>query len=153
MERAISALGLVGFVGIAYLLSIDRKAVKWRPVLWGVGLQLILGVIVLRTALGYRAFKWLGDLVTRFLDFSDEGARFVFGERFTEFYFAFKVLPTIIFFSAVISLLYHFGVLQRIVQGVAWLMMRTMKTSGAESLSAAINIFVGQTEAPLMVKP
>ena len=153
MERAIPALGLAVFVGIGYLLSANRKAVKWRPVLWGVGLQLILGVIVLRTAAGYAAFKWLGDLVTRFLDFSDEGARFVFGERFTEFYFAFKVLPTIIFFSAVISLLYHYGVLQRIVQGVAWLMMRTMGTSGAESLSAAINIFVGQTEAPLMVKP
>jgi concentrative nucleoside transporter, CNT family len=153
MERAISALGLVVFVGIAYALSTNHKAVKWRPVLWGVGLQLILGVLVLRTTYGYLVFKWLGDLVTRFLDFSDAGARFVFGERFTEFFFAFKVLPTIIFFSAVISLLYHFGVLQRIVQGVAWLMMRTMRTSGAESLSAAINIFVGQTEAPLMVKP
>lgn len=153
MERAISALGLLVFVGIAWAISTNRKAVRWRPVLWGIGLQLTLAVLVLRTAVGFRVFKWLGDLVTRFLDFSDAGAAFVFGDRFKDFYFAFKVLPTIIFFSAFISLLYHFGVLQRVVAGVAWVMMRTMGTSGGESLSAAANIFVGQTEAPLLIKP
>jgi concentrative nucleoside transporter, CNT family len=153
MERAISALGLVVFVAVAYMVSTNRSAVRWRPVIWGIALQLVLAVIVLRTRIGYAIFSSLGAVVTTFLDFSDAGARFVFGERFTDFYFAFKVLPTIIFFSAFISILYHFGVLQRVVAAVAWVMMRTMRTSGAESLSAAANIFVGQTEAPLLIKP
>ncbi len=153
MERAISVLGLFVFIGIAFALSNNKKAIKWRTVIWGVALQLILGVLVLRTHAGFVVFNWMGDRMTDFLNFSDAGAQFVFGDRFTEFYFAFKVLPTIIFFSAVISLLYYFGVLQRIVEVVAWIMMRTMKTSGTESLAAAVNIFVGQTEAPLLVKP
>lgn len=153
MERVISALGLVVFVALAWVLSANRRAVRWRPVLWGLALQFALAVIILKTSVGYVAFKWLGDLVAGFLDFSDAGARFVFGERFGEFFFAFKVLPTIIFFSSFITVLYYYGVLQRLVQGVAWLMMRTMGTSGAESLSCSANIFVGQTEAPLLIKP
>jgi CNT family concentrative nucleoside transporter len=153
MERAISALGLVVFVAIAYVFSTNRKAIRWRPVVWGLALQLALGVVVLRTAAGYAVFKWIGDVTTTFLNFSDAGARFVFGEQFLTFYFAFKVLPTIIFFSSVITVLYHFGILQRIVEAVAWVMMRTMGTSGAETLSTAANIFVGQTEAPLLIKP
>jgi CNT family concentrative nucleoside transporter len=153
MERAIPALGLVVFTGLAYLFSTNRRAVSWRPVVWGLALQFVLAVIVLKTTVGFAVFSWLGDLVTRFLDFSDAGAAFVFGEQFRTYYFAFKVLPTIIFFSAFISVLYHFGVLQKIVEGVAWVMMRTMGTSGSESLSAAANIFVGQTEAPLLIKP
>lgn len=153
MERLISLLGLIVFIGIAYLISVDRRAVRWKPVLWGVALQFLFALLILRTAIGLTIFQFLGDIVTQFLNFSDEGAKFVFGENFQDFFFAFKVLPTIIFFSAVISLLYHYGILQRVVQGIAWVMMRTLGTSGAESLSAAGNIFVGQTEAPLLIKP
>lgn len=153
IERLISLLGLLVFIGISYAVSVNRQAVRWRPVLWGVALQFILAVLILRTRTGYTIFKFLGDLVSQFLNFSDEGAKFVFGENFQEHFIAFKVLPTIIFFSAFISLLYHYGILQRVVQWVAWVMMRTMKTSGTETLSCAANIFVGQTEAPLMIKP
>jgi CNT family concentrative nucleoside transporter len=152
MERAISALGLVVFLGVAYALSTDRRAVRWRTVLWGLALQVALAVVVIRTPWGFAAFSFLGDLAKKFLDFSDAGSRFVFGDKFTEHFFAFKVLPTIIFVSSATALLYYFGVLQRIVQGVAWLMMKTMRTSGAESLCDA-NVFVGQTEAPLMIRP
>jgi concentrative nucleoside transporter, CNT family len=153
MERLISLLGLFVFVGIAYLFSSDRKAVRWQPVLWGVALQFLFALFILRTSIGLAIFQGLGNAVTQFLNFSDAGAQFVFGENFEDFFFAFKVLPTIIFFSAFISLLYHYGILQKIVQWIAWLMMRTMKTSGSESLSCAGNIFVGQTEAPLLIKP
>ncbi|MBD0335930.1 MAG: NupC/NupG family nucleoside CNT transporter [Cyanobacteria bacterium Co-bin13] len=153
MERLVSLLGLAVFVGLAYLMSANRRAVRWRTVLWGIGLQLLLAVFILRTPVGLALFQWLGAAVTRFLDFSDAGAEFVFGENFRDVFIAFKVLPTVIFFSAFISILYHYGLLQRLVQAAAWLMMRTMGTSGAESLSAAANIFVGQTEAPLVIKP
>jgi len=153
VERLIALLGLGVFVGFAYLVSINRGAIRWRPVLWGLALQLIFALFILRTALGLAVFQWLGEVVSAFLDFSDAGAAFVFGENFQDFFFAFKVLPTIIFFSAFISLLYHYGILQRAVKSVAWVMMRTMKTSGSETLSAAGNIFVGQTEAPLLIKP
>lgn len=153
MERFVSLLGLLVFVAIAYALSVDRRTVNWKPVLWGIALQLLFALLILRTSPGLAVFQFLGDVVTRFLNFSDEGARFVFGENFQDFFFAFKVLPTIIFFSAVISLLYHYGILQQIVRWIAWVMMRSLGTSGSESLSAAANIFVGQTEAPLLIKP
>ena len=153
MERLAALLGLGVFVGFAYLTSVNRRAVRWQPVLWGLALQLIFALFILRTAVGLAIFQWLGNVVSAFLDFSDAGASFVFGENFQDFFFAFKVLPTIIFFSAFISLLYHYGILQKAVQAVAWGMMRTMKTSGSETLSAAGNIFVGQTEAPLLIKP
>jgi CNT family concentrative nucleoside transporter len=152
MERAISALGLVIFVSLAYLFSKNRQGVRWRTVLWGLGLQIGLAVIVIRTPWGFAAFEFLGTLAKKFLDFSDAGASFVFGEKFTDHLFAFKVLPTIIFVSSVTTILYFYGVLQRVVQGIAWLMMKTMGTSGAESLCDA-NVFVGQTEAPLMIRP
>jgi concentrative nucleoside transporter, CNT family len=109
--------------------------------------------LILKTAPGLAVFKFLGYLVTQFLNFSDAGAKFVFGDNFASHLIAFKVLPTIIFFSSFITLLYHYGILQRVVQVVAWGMMKTMKTSGAETLSCAANIFVGQTEAPLLIKP
>ncbi|MGB7085127.1 MAG: NupC/NupG family nucleoside CNT transporter [Phormidesmis sp.] len=153
MERLVALLGLCAFIGFAYLISVNRPAIRWQPVLWGLALQLIFALFILRTAVGLAIFQWLGSVVSAFLDFSDAGASFVFGENFQDFFFAFKVLPTIIFFSAFISLLYHYGILQRAVQAVAWVMMRTMKTSGSETLSAAGNIFVGQTEAPLLIKP
>jgi concentrative nucleoside transporter, CNT family len=153
MERLVSLLGLGVFVALAYGLSVNHRAVRWKPVAWGMALQFIFAILILKTQVGLNVFQFLGDGVTRFLDFSDAGAAFVFGERFKDFYFAFKVLPTIIFFSAFISLLYHYNLLQRLVQGLAWLMMRSMGTSGSESLSCAANIFVGQTEAPLLIKP
>jgi CNT family concentrative nucleoside transporter len=153
IERFNSLVGLGVFTGLAYLLSIDRRAIRWRPVIWGIAIQLFFALLILRTPIGFAVFSFLGSLVGRFLDFSDAGAAFVFGENFKDFFFAFKVLPTIIFFSSFITVLYHYGVLQRVVEWVAAVMIRTMKTSGAESLSAASNIFVGQTEAPLLIKP
>ncbi|MEB3886934.1 NupC/NupG family nucleoside CNT transporter [Lyngbya sp. CCY1209] len=153
MERVISAIGLVVFVGLAYLFSVDRKAVRWRPVLWGIALQIFLAIFILKIPLGLAIFKALGDMVTQFLNFSDAGAQFLFGEGFEEHFIAFKVLPTIIFFSSFITILYHYGILQKVVEWVAVVMVRTMKTSGSETLSCSANIFVGQTEAPLLIKP
>ncbi len=153
MERLVSALGLAVFVGLSYAFSANRRAVQWRLVLWGIALQLIFALLILKTAAGFAVFKFLGDVVSQFLNFSDAGAKFVFGDNFAEHFIAFKVLPTIIFFSSFITVLYHYGILQQVVKGVAWLMMKTMGTSGSESLSCAANIFVGQTEAPLLIKP
>ncbi len=155
MERLISLLGLGVFVGLSYAFSVHRQAVRWRLVAIGIGLQFIFGILILKFPLGLRIFQALGDGVSQFLSFSDQGANFVFGEDLlkTYFVFAFKVLPTVIFFSSFITILYHYGILQRIVQAIAKLMQRTMQTSGSETLSAASNIFVGQTEAPLLVKP
>ncbi|PMB20712.1 NupC/NupG family nucleoside CNT transporter [Fischerella thermalis] len=153
MERVIAALGLIVFLGISYALSIQRRAVRWRTVAWGLGLEFIVALLILKTPSGLTVFKSLGDVVSNFLAFSDVGAKFVFGDNYKEHLFAFQVLPTIIFFSAFISVLYHYGILQWIVNALAWVMMKTMKTSGAESLSTAGNIFLGPTESPLMVKP
>ncbi|MCU0518184.1 MAG: NupC/NupG family nucleoside CNT transporter [Oscillatoria sp. Prado101] len=153
MERAISLLGLGVFVGLSYAFSANRRAVRWQPVLWGIALQLILALLIIRTDAGFRAFKFLGDVMTVFLNFSDVGAKFVFGDNFSEHFIAFKVLPTIIFFSAFITVMYHYGILQQAVRGVAWVMLKTMKTSGAETLSCASNIFLGPTESPLLIKP
>ncbi len=153
MERLISLLGIFVFVGICYFLSVNRRAIRWVTVVWGIALQLIFGVLILKTKPGFAVFKILGDIVSQFLNYSDTGAKFVFGDNFEEHYIAFKVLPTIIFFSSFITILYHYGILQRIVKVVATVMIKTMKTSGSESLSAAANIFVGQTEAPLLIKP
>ncbi|WP_353121133.1 NupC/NupG family nucleoside CNT transporter [Planktothrix agardhii] len=153
MERGISLLGLFVFVGISYLCSVNRQAVRWHPVLWGIGLQFILAVLILKTQAGFALFEFLGNAVSHFLNFSDQGAKFVFGEDFQDHFIAFKVLPTIIFFSSFISILYHYKILQKIVEAVAWVMMRTLKTSGSETLSCSANIFIGQTEAPLLIKP
>ncbi len=153
MERIISAFGLIVFLAISYALSVRRRAVRWRTVVWGMGLEFVLALLILKTPTGLIAFKSLGDIVSNFLGFSDVGAKFVFGENYKEHLFAFQVLPTIIFFSAFISVLYHYGILQWVVKGLAWVMMKTMKTSGAESLSCAGNVFLGPTESPLIVKP
>lgn len=141
-------------IGLAWLLSVDRRRFPWRVALWGVGLQLIFGVFVLKTAAGLALFGFLNEVVARLLEFTEDGSRFLFGDYLdTEFTVALNVLPTIIFFSSLMSVLYHLGWMQKVVQGVAWIMQRTLRTSGAETLSAAANIFVGQTEAPLVVKP
>ncbi|MGF1937960.1 MAG: NupC/NupG family nucleoside CNT transporter [Nostoc sp. ChiQUE02] len=153
MERAISALGILVFIGISYAFSVNRRAVRWRIVAWGLGLEFVFALVILKTPWGLNVFKSLGDIASQFLAFSDVGAKFVFGENFKDHFFAFQVLPTIIFFSAFISVLYYYGILQRVVNVVAWVMMKTMKTSGSESLSCAGNIFLGPTESALMVKP
>jgi CNT family concentrative nucleoside transporter len=153
MERTISFLGIGVFISISYALSVNRQAVRWRTVAWGLGWELILAIVILKTAWGLNLFKSLGNIVGNFLAFSDVGAKFVFGENFKDHLFAFQILPTIIFFSSFISILYYYGILQRVVNALAWLMMKTMKTSGSESLSCAGNIFLGPTEAALMVKP
>lgn len=153
MERLISAVGVIVFLGVSYAFSANRRAVLWRPVLWGIGLEFVIALLILKTPGGLAVFKSLGEVVSRFLAFSDVGAKFVFGDKYEENYFAFKVLPTIIFFSAFISVLYHYGILQRVVTGFAWVMMKTMGTSGAESLSCAGNVFLGPVESPLLIKP
>ncbi|MHC5766586.1 MAG: NupC/NupG family nucleoside CNT transporter [Nostoc sp.] len=153
MERAISALGILVFISISYAFSVNRRAVRWRIVVWGLGLEFVFALVIIKTPWGLNVFKSLGDIVSQFLAFSDVGAKFVFGENFKDHFFAFQVLPTIIFFSAFISVLYYYGILQRVVNVMAWVMMKTMKTSGSESLSCAGNIFLGPTEAALMVKP
>ncbi|MGK7882458.1 MAG: NupC/NupG family nucleoside CNT transporter [Crocosphaera sp.] len=153
MERLISLLGIIVFLGFAYLVSYNRLAIRWNTVAWGLGLQFILGIFILKTPFGLGIFEWLGNTVRIFLDYSDVGAKFVFGETFQDHFIAFKVLPTIIFFASFIAILYHYGILPRIVSIISWIMIRTMKTSGAETLSCASNIFVGCTEAPLMIKP
>jgi CNT family concentrative nucleoside transporter len=153
MERLVSALGLLVIPGIAWALSTDRRRVNWRAVIMGTVLQLVFAVIILKTSGGRRFFDAMGDAVTGFLDLADRGSIFIFGEGFQEHFFAFKVLPTIIFFSSFITVLYYLGIMQKVVQAFAWIMMRVMGTSGAESLSASANIFVGQTEAPLLIRP
>jgi CNT family concentrative nucleoside transporter len=153
IERLISLVGILVFIGIGYLISANRSAIKWRPVLWGIALQLIIAVIILRIPLAYGVISWIGTGITTFLEFSNVGAEFVFGADYEQHLFAFKILPIIIFFSAFVSILYYLGLLQQIVKIVAWVMQKTTQTSGAESLSNAANIFVGMTEAPLLVKP
>uniref|UniRef100_A0A670YYT8 Solute carrier family 28 member 3 n=1 Tax=Pseudonaja textilis TaxID=8673 RepID=A0A670YYT8_PSETE len=120
------------------------------PVIWGVAMQFVLGLITLRTKIGFDAFNWLGNQVQIFLGYTDAGAKFVFGEKYTDHFFAFKVLPIIIFFSTVMSVLYHVGFMQWLIKKVGWIMQITLQTSPVESLVAAGNIF---SESPLMVKP
>jgi concentrative nucleoside transporter, CNT family len=151
--RLVSVLGMIVMLAIAWALSNNRKKIPWRTVIMGTLLQIGFAVLILKTPGGRGFFQRASDFVTGFLDFSDAGARFVFGDGFAEHFFAFKVLPTIIFFSSFITILYYLGVLQWVVKGFAWVMMRVMGTSGSESLSASANIFVGQTEAPLLIRP
>ena len=153
IERIASFAGLFAMIGIAWALSVDRRAIRWRTVVVGTALQVVFALVILRTEVGRQVFDWIGTVITRFLDFTDAGASFVFGEKFKEFYFAFKVLPTIIFFSSFITILYYLGILQWIVRKFAMIMVRFMGTSGTDSLSASADIFVGQTEAPLLIKP
>ncbi|XP_068698450.1 solute carrier family 28 member 3-like isoform X3 [Montipora foliosa] len=151
--RFVSLAGLFCNILFCWIFSKHRRKIKWRPVIWGLALQFIFGLLILRTTIGFRAFKGLGDQVAHFLDYTDVGAKFVFGDAYLDHFFAFKVLPTIIFFSSVISVCYYAGIMQVVIKKIAWLMQITMKTSAVESLNAAGNIFVGQTEAPLLVRP
>lgn len=153
MERLISAFGLLVMIGLAWLMSSDRRRINWRTVSSGLLLQGGFAILILNTSAGRRTFEWLGNFFGQVQQFTDEGAKLVFGEGFMEHYFAFRVLPTIIFFSTFMSVLYYLGIMQGVVRTMAVVMQRTLGTSGAESLSAAANIFVGQTEAPLLIKP
>ncbi len=151
-------LGLAAFIAITVALSENRRAIPWRLVLTGCGLQIVFGLLVLKVDAVRLGVDAVGRFFVRVLDFNEAGARFLFGNLLDPsqswgFLFAFKVLPTIIFFSALTSLLFYLGILQRIVYAFAWVMSKTMKLSGAESLNASANIFLGQTEAPLLIKP
>ncbi|MCC5937019.1 MAG: NupC/NupG family nucleoside CNT transporter [Lunatimonas sp.] len=156
MEYLRGLLGIAVLLGVAALFSVSKKSVDWRLVLIGVTLQLLFGILITKVPLVADMFAAVSRVFVRFLGFSEDGATFLFGDLATDsfgFIFAFKVLPTIIFFSTVSAGLYYLGVLQKVVFGIAWVMSRTMRLSGAESLSAAGNIFLGQTEAPLLVRP
>ena len=146
-------IGLAVIPGLAWLLSTNRFKVRWRTVVTGIAIQFALALLILRTAPGEAFFEVATDVVTTFLAFADDGSEFVFGEEgMAHVPFAFKVLPTIIFFSSVVAVLYHLGVIQRVVKVFAVVMTKVMGTSGPESLSASANIFVGQTEAPLLIR-
>jgi concentrative nucleoside transporter, CNT family len=157
--------GLIFIVGIAYLFSNNRRAVDWRLVLAGIVMQIIFGLLIAKVAAVQNAFEYLSSKFVTFLSFAQKGAEFLYGDLSKNsdavegarhslgFLFAFQTLPTVIFFSAVTAGLYHLGILQKIVYGFAWVMGKTMRLSGAESLSVAGDIFMGQTEAPLLVKP
>lgn len=153
-----SLIGLAVLIGIALLFSANRKSIKWRTVIVGVSIQLFFAALILNTDMGQLVFQKARDFFVAVLDFSSAGSEFIFGERLTNpaksgFIFAFMVLPTIIFMSSLMSILYYLGIMQFLIKIVAKVMMKTMGTSGGESLAAAANIFAGQTEAPLVVKP
>ncbi|RKD27143.1 concentrative nucleoside transporter, CNT family [Caminicella sporogenes DSM 14501] len=157
MEKLISVLGLGIMVLIAYLMSDNKKSVDWKLVGIGIGMQLVFGLLILKWKPGQMAFSVLNDLVTKLLDFTKEGTSFLFGNMLNVesfgFIFALQILPTIIFFSALMTVLYHLGIMEKVITVLAKIMAKLLGTSGAESLSAAANIFVGQTEAPLVIKP
>lgn len=172
-----SFLGILVFLAIAYLLSSNRKAIRYRIVFWGIGLQFLFAFIILWSPPGRIAFDAARVAIEKILSFTDAGSSFLFGNLYNGIVasgpsgpvqyvdgttgdlqsfgviFAFHILPTVIFFGALMAVLYHIGIIQRVVKAIAWLMSKTMGTSGSESLSAAGNIFVGQTEAPLLIKP
>lgn len=177
----IGLAGIAVILGIAWLLSTDRRRVSWRLVGLGLLLQLAFGIVVLRTAVGQALFEGANEVFQKLLGFTHEGASFLFGNlvetnvpvgtpigdgppekaplnptgeiAHTGAFFAFSVLPTIIFFSTLMSLAYYLGIMQRVVAGIAWVMRKTLGTSGAETLSVAGNIFVGHTESPLLIRP
>lgn len=176
-SRLIGLLGIATMIGLTVLMSSNRRAINWRLVASGLGLQAVFGVIVLKTDIGRLVFQKIGAVITGLLGFQEEGARFVFGNLVqsnvpvglpgpggqldvsggmlanTGAFFAFNVLPTIIFFSSLMAVLYYLGIMQLLVKGLAWGMQKTLGTSGAETLSASGNIFLGQTEAPMLVRP
>ena len=165
MLKLVSLCGIVVMLAICFCFSNNRRAINWRLVGVGLVLQAGLGFTFLYWSAGNAGLQWFGGKVGAFLGFAQEGSKFVFGALAqgdkvgaafgpqNGFLFAFMVLPTLIFFSSFMAVLYHLGVMQRIVRGMAWVMVRVMGTSGSESLSACANVFVGQTEAPLLIKP
>lgn len=163
--RGQAVVGVFCFFGLVAMFSSNLRAVNWRTIGWGVLLQIILAILVLKVPLVHQALQQVKAVVVHFIDFSDKGAEFVFGNlarpgdialnpgKEMIFMFAFKALPPILFISAFFTMLYHYGILQRIVRAMAFAMVHLMRTSGAETLSVSANVFMGQTEAPLIVKP
>ena len=164
-------LGIILLLGISFLFSNNKKNINWRLVLAGILLQIVFAIVILKgdnlgrifspLAWPKEFFYWVSGFFVALLNFTIEGARFVFGNLAVSpgqdgslgLFFAFQVLPTVIFFASLMSILYYLGIMQRVVQAMAWVMAKLMGTSGAESLSCTANIFVGQTEAPLMIRP
>ena len=157
MARFTGLLGLITFLSLAYAFSTNRSAIKWRTVAWGLGLQIVFAFLVIKWPYGQRILHAGSQAVTSLLAHSADGSSMVFGRMGTPgdalANFAFAVLPTIIFVSAFFAILYHIGLMQQIIKVVAWIMQRTMGTSGAESTNVAASIFMGQTEAPLTIRP
>src|SRR5579862_351559 len=158
MGRYTGILGLLAMLALAYAFSTNRRAIRMKTVAWGLGLQFAFAILVLRIDAGRRLFQKAGDVVSRLLGYSFVGSQFVFGDLGKQgshlgFYFAFQVLPAIIFICAFFAVLYHIGIMQLIIKGAAWLMTRVMGASGAESLNIAASIFMGQTEAPVTIRP
>ena len=158
MERFIGVIGLAAMLGAAYALSVNRKAIRWKTVGWGLGMQFAVALLLLKTEFGRVVIQFCADAVSALLSMSEEGSIFLFGDMGKlgssyGFIFAFQVLPTIIFISALFALLYYYGVMQWVIRGMAQVMTRLMGTSGAESLNAAASIFMGQTESPLTIRP
>jgi len=158
MGRFIGLIGMAVILGAAWLFSTDRKSIRLKTVAWGVGLQFTFAVFVLKFEYGRMLFQLAGSAVNKLLSFSYVGTSFVFGSLGEKgssagFIFAFQVMPTIIFIAAFFALLYHIGVMQILIRAAAWVMFRVMGASGAESLNVAASIFMGQTEAPLTIRP
>jgi len=160
-ERLTGFFGIFALLAVAFAMSTNRRKVDWNLVAWGVVLQIAFGVLIFYAPVVHHVFDWAGAAVAKLIDFTDAGSEFLFDfgdpmdgvwERSAK-NFAFEILPTIIFFSTLMTILYYLGVMQVVVRAFAVLMRKTMGISGAESLSASANIFVGQTEAPLVIKP
>src|SRR6202049_4839625 len=158
MGRFTGILGLLTMLTLAFIFSTNRRAIRVKTVVWGLGLQFAFAVFVLRIDVGRRIFQYAGDAVNKLLSYAFVGSQFVFGDLGKQgshlgFYFAFQVLPTVIFIAAFFAVLYHYGIMQFIIKIAAWVMTRVMGASGAESLNVAASIFMGQTEAPLTIRP
>ena len=160
MNQFTGIIGIGVLLGIAYLLSENKKAINSRTIIWGLGLQFVFALLILKTPIGKPIFSSIDKIINRLIGFADKGSEFVFGSQVENVGFhpalesvAFRLLPTIIFFSALISIMYHYGIIQFVIKFFTRIMQKTMRTSGAETLSVSANIFVGQTEAPLMIRP
>src|SRR5947209_2624358 len=158
MGRLTGILGLLTMMSLAYTFSTNRRVIRLKTIAWGLGLQVTFAFFVLKFDYGRRLFQSAGNVVNKLLSFSYIGSEFVFGEVGKKssslgFIFAFQVLPTIIFIAAFFAVLYYLGIMQVIIKGAAWVMQRVMGASGAESLNVAASIFMGQTEAPLTIRP
>ncbi len=158
MGRYTGILGLLTMLGLAFAFSTNRRAIRVKTVAWGLGLQFVFAVFVLRIDLGRRMFQVAGDAANRVLNYAFVGSEFVFGDLGRQsshigFIFAFQVLPTVIFICALFAILYYYGIMQVVIRIAAWLMTRIMGASGAESLNVAASIFMGQTEAPVTIRP
>ena len=154
---AFGLFGLAVLISVAFLFSGNKKAVDWKQVVGGVGLQITFAIIVILVPGGREFFEIISRVFIKIIDFALVGGKFIFGDLADVnqfgFIFTFQVLPTIIFFASLMAVLYHIGLIQKIVQAMAWVMLKTLRVSGSESLSVAANVFIGQTEAPLVVRP